>query len=130
MAQQTDLILLVVTVPLVNTGRGCDAIAFGHWGSGSFAVSRGLTAVFIDSGNRRIIKRRKRKNSLIPNHSSPQRLLIQLKIEHADLNALADKAVHAPHIDELLLKRLKKRRLQLRDRICRLEAFLMSPEPA
>ncbi len=67
---------------------------------------------------------------MILNHSSPQRLLIQLKIEHADLNALADKAVHAPHIDELLIKRLKKRRLQLRDRISRLEAALTPPEPA
>jgi hypothetical protein len=86
--------------------------------------------VSINSGNRRIIKRRKRKNSLILNHSSPQRLLIQLKIEHADLNALADKAMHASHIDELLIKRLKKRRLQLRDRISRLEACLITPEPA
>lgn len=86
--------------------------------------------VFINSGNGRIIKWLKRKNSLILNHSSPQRLLIQLKIEHADLNALADKAVHAPHIDELLIKRLKKRRLQLRDRISRLETSLMPIEPA
>lgn len=70
------------------------------------------------------------KNSLILNHSSPQRLLIELGIEHADLNALVDKAVHAPHIDELLLKRLKKRRLQLRDRISRLELSLTHPEPA
>ncbi|MDB5778686.1 MAG: hypothetical protein JWP79_1417 [Polaromonas sp.] len=67
---------------------------------------------------------------MILNHSSSQRLLIQLKIEHADLNALADKAVHAPHIDELMIKRLKKRRLQLRDRISRLEASLTPPEPA
>ncbi|WP_426146337.1 YdcH family protein [Polaromonas sp. DSR2-3-2] len=67
---------------------------------------------------------------MILNHSSPHRLLIQLKIEHADLNALVDKAVHAPHIDELLMKRLKKRRLQLRDRISRLEASLTPPEPA
>jgi len=86
--------------------------------------------VSIYSGNQRIIRRRKRKNSLISNHSSPQRLLIQLKIEHADLNALADKAVHAPLIDELLIKRLKKRRLLLRDRISRLEASLTPPEPA
>ncbi|MBH2009320.1 MAG: DUF465 domain-containing protein [Xanthomonadaceae bacterium] len=57
-------------------------------------------------------------------------MLIELKIEHADLNALVDKAVHAPNIDELLLKRLKKRRLQLRDRISRLESSLTPPEPA
>ena len=84
----------------------------------------------INTGNRRIIKLRKRKNFLILNHYSPRRLLIQLKIEHADLNALADKAAHALHIDELLIKRLKKRRLQLRDRIVQLEASLTRPEPA
>lgn len=89
-----------------------------------------FSVVFINSGNQRIIKLRKRKISLILNHSSPQRLLIQFKIEHADLNALADKAVHASHIDELLIKRLKKRRLQLRDRISRLEASLTPREPA
>jgi hypothetical protein len=70
------------------------------------------------------------KNTLVLNHHSPKRLLIELKIEHADLNALADKAVHAPHIDELLLRRLKKRRLQLRDRISHLELSLTPPEPA
>ena len=70
------------------------------------------------------------KNTLLLNHHSPERLLIELKIEHADLNALADKAVDAPYIDELLLKRLKKRRLQLRDRISRLEIFLTPSEPA
>ncbi|MDB5869453.1 MAG: hypothetical protein JWP96_1785 [Polaromonas sp.] len=70
------------------------------------------------------------KNTLLLNHHSPERLLIELKIEHADLNALADKAVHAPYIDELLLRRLKKRRLQLRDRIFQLEYFLMPAEPA
>ena len=70
------------------------------------------------------------ENSLILNHSSPQRQLIQLKIEHADLNALADKAAHAPLVDEMLVKRLKKRRLLLRDRISRLETSLNQPEPA
>jgi hypothetical protein len=86
--------------------------------------------VSINSGNQRIIRRRKWKHPLILNQYSPQRLLIQLKIEHADLNAIADKAVQAPHIDELLIKRLKKRRLQLRDRIFQLEASLTPPEPA
>ena len=126
MAQQADLVLLVVTVSLVDTGRGCDAITLGHCGQ---AASQ-FRGVFICIGNQRIIRRRKRKNPLISNHSSPQRLLIQLKIEHADLNALADNAIHAPPVDELMIKRLKKRRLLLRDRISRLEASLAPPEPA
>jgi hypothetical protein len=70
------------------------------------------------------------KSTLDLNHHSPKRLLIELRIEHAYLNALTDKAIHAPHIDELLLRRLKKRRLQLRDRISRLELSLNPPEPA
>ena len=70
------------------------------------------------------------KNPLTLNHHSPERLLIELRIEHADLDALADKASHEPHIDELLLRRLKKRRLQIRDRIARLEAALTPPDLA
>lgn len=64
------------------------------------------------------------------NLHSPERQLIELKIEHADLNALADLAAHALPIDELLLRRLKKRRLQLRDQIAQLELSLDPPEPA
>lgn len=64
------------------------------------------------------------------NLHSPQRQLIELKIEHADLNALLDMAAHALPINELLLRRLKKRRLQLRDQIAQLELSLEPPEPA
>jgi hypothetical protein len=41
------------------------------------------------------------------NLHSPERQLIELKIEHADLNALADMAVHALPMNELSLGRLK-----------------------
>jgi hypothetical protein len=64
------------------------------------------------------------------NLHSPERRLIELKIEHADLNALVDIASHAVPIDELTLRRLKKRRLQLRDQISQLELSLEPPEPA
>ena len=64
------------------------------------------------------------------NLRSPERRLIELKIEHADLNALVDVSSHAIPIDELMLRRLKKRRLSLRDQISRLEQGLVSPEPA
>jgi hypothetical protein len=54
-------------------------------------------------------------------HSLTRRL-IELRIEHADLDAMIDRLVeHAP-TDELTLHRLKKRRLALRDMIARLEA--------
>jgi hypothetical protein len=64
------------------------------------------------------------------NLHSPQRRLIELRIEHADLDSLIDRmAVDSP-VDELVVRRLKKRRLALRDLIVRLEADLEPPEPA
>ncbi|MFZ5528960.1 MAG: YdcH family protein [Pseudomonadota bacterium] len=64
------------------------------------------------------------------NLHSPQRLLIELRIEHADLNSLIDRAGLQQPIDELALRRLKKRRLMLRDQIAQLEALLDPKEPA
>ena len=54
-------------------------------------------------------------------HSLTRRL-IELRIEHADLDAMIDRLVEQPPVDELALQRLKKRRLALRDMIARLEA--------
>lgn len=64
------------------------------------------------------------------NLHSPERRLIELRMEHADLDALIDRAAEAAPVDELLLRRLKKRRLALRDAIARLERSLDPQEPA
>jgi hypothetical protein len=64
------------------------------------------------------------------NLHSPQRQLIELRMEHADLDNLIDRNTERPPTDELSLRRLKKRRLLLRDQIARLEAELDPPEPA
>ncbi len=64
------------------------------------------------------------------NLHSPPRRLIELRIEHADLDSLIDQAVIEHPSDELVVRRLKKRRLLLRDMIARLEAQLDPPEPA
>lgn len=64
------------------------------------------------------------------NLHSPQRRLIELRIEHADLDSLIDQTANEPARDELSLRRLKKRRLLLRDQIARLEADLSPKEPA
>lgn len=62
---------------------------------------------------------------------SPQRQLIEWQIEHADLDALIDQASLSPqNLDELLLRRLKKRRLALRDQISKLQSMLEPKEPA
>jgi len=62
-------------------------------------------------------------------HSLPRRL-IELRIEHADLDSLIDRAGGDAAGDELAVRRLKKRRLLLRDQMARLEAELDPPEPA
>ena len=51
-------------------------------------------------------------------------------MEHADLDALIDGASAQALQDELMLRRLKKRRLALRDQIARLEMLLEPQEPA
>jgi len=64
------------------------------------------------------------------NLHSPERRLIELRMEHADLDALIDRVAGEVPVDELMLRRLKKRRLQLRDQIARLEQVLDPKEPA
>lgn len=62
---------------------------------------------------------------------SPRRRLIELQIEHADLDALIDQATQSPGgLDELRLRRLKKRRLALRDEMARLHWLMDPKEPA
>ena len=63
-------------------------------------------------------------------HSLPRRL-IELRIEHADLDSLIDRAAADDGSgDELAVRRLKKRRLLLRDQMARIEAELDPPQPA
>jgi hypothetical protein len=64
------------------------------------------------------------------NLHSLSRQLIELRIEHADLDATIDRLVEATPQDELLLRRLKKRRLGLRDQIERLVRQIDPAEPA
>ncbi|HZY18672.1 MAG TPA: YdcH family protein [Ramlibacter sp.] len=64
------------------------------------------------------------------NLHSPERRLIELRIEHADLDALIDAAARDLPLDELTLRRLKKRRLALRDQIVQFELALDPKEPA
>ena len=64
-------------------------------------------------------------------HRSPRRRLIELQIEHADLDAMIDQfAEGIVPLDELRLRRLKKRRLALRDEMARLQWLTDPKEPA
>jgi hypothetical protein len=64
------------------------------------------------------------------NLHSPDRQLIELRMEHSDLDAMIDRLVEQSPLDELMLRRLKKRRLALRDQIVRLEIEIDGKEPA
>lgn len=64
------------------------------------------------------------------NLRSPERQLIELRMEHADLDAAVDRLVNESPVDELMLRRLKKKKLALRDQITRLENLLDPDEPA
>jgi hypothetical protein len=48
--------------------------------------------------------------------------LRQLRIEHRDLDQLIARLALALHVDEVQLRRLKKRKLLLKDQIARLES--------
>jgi hypothetical protein len=64
------------------------------------------------------------------NLHSPERRLIELRIEHGDLDAMIDRASADNPLDELLMRRLKKRRLSLRDEIARIDKILDPDQPA
>ena len=64
------------------------------------------------------------------NLHSPERRLIELQMEHADLDALISRSRRETPADELMIRRLEKRRLALRAQIARLELALDPKEPA
>jgi hypothetical protein len=59
-----------------------------------------------------------------------QRRIIELEIEHRDLNAVIDALILDVRHDELQLRRLKKRKLQLKDYITLLKMQLIPDIPA
>lgn len=58
------------------------------------------------------------------------RKLADLRLEHRDLDTAIATLQESIVSDELTIKRLKKRKLQLRDAITRLESALIPDEPA
>lgn len=49
----------------------------------------------------------------------------QLRLEHRDLDDVIERLGQDPHIDQLQIKRLKKRKLLIKDLIQRLESDLI-----
>ncbi|HJR73972.1 DUF465 domain-containing protein [Luteimonas gilva] len=56
--------------------------------------------------------------------------LVELKLEHRDLDAAIAKLQADIEADELSIKRMKKRKLALKDAIAKLESALIPDEPA
>ena len=56
--------------------------------------------------------------------------VIELEIEHRDLDAAIDRFAEAAALDDLQLRRLKKRKLQLKDQIIQLKMQLVPDIPA
>ncbi|RYZ72393.1 MAG: DUF465 domain-containing protein [Lysobacteraceae bacterium] len=67
-------------------------------------------------------------DSLSPSEISQR--VSELRLEHRDLDAAIDRLAADILADELAIKRLKKRKLWLRDCISRLESALIPDEPA
>ena len=62
--------------------------------------------------------------------ASMQRQVAELRVEHRDLDAAILRLQLDIEADELAVKRLKKRKLLLKDQIARLESALIPDEPA
>ena len=48
--------------------------------------------------------------------------LRQLRVEHQDLDQVISQLVNDPYVDQIMLRRLKKRKLMLKDMIAQLES--------
>jgi hypothetical protein len=59
-----------------------------------------------------------------------RRRIIELEVEHRDLDAVIDVLPSEPRHEELQLRRLKKRKLQLKDNITLLKMQLVPDIPA
>lgn len=63
----------------------------------------------------------------MPENSSKsiQGRIFELQVEHRDLDEIVVRLAHSPEVDQLLIKRLKKRKLQLKDEISKLKSRLI-----
>ena len=64
------------------------------------------------------------------NEEEIRRRIVELDVEHRDLDAVIDMLTLDGHHDQLQLRRLKKRKLQLKDYITLLKMQLVPDVPA
>lgn len=59
-------------------------------------------------------------------HEDERRVrLAELRVEHRDLDDVIARLMEGPYVDQLQVRRLKKRKLMLKDLITRLESDLI-----
>jgi hypothetical protein len=69
--------------------------------------------------------------STVPNDADSIKLRIaELQLEHRGLNQMIERMVQEPDTDQLLVRRLKKRKLQIKDSIVLLQMQLTPDVPA
>ncbi len=51
--------------------------------------------------------------------------LKEMRVAHRDLDDVIDRLAMQPHVDQLRLRRLKKQKLMIKDRIAKLESELI-----
>jgi len=59
-----------------------------------------------------------------------KRRIIELQVEHRDLDEVIERLAKQPGVDELALRRMKKRKLQIKDSVRLLEMRLVPDIPA
>ncbi len=59
-----------------------------------------------------------------------QRRIVELQVEHGDLDDVIDRLTALAGHDELQLRRLKKKKLQIKDQILQLQVQLVPDIPA
>ncbi|GGY08430.1 DUF465 domain-containing protein [Massilia dura] len=64
------------------------------------------------------------------NEEEIRRRIVELDVEHRDLDAVIEMLTRDGHHDQLQLRRLKKRKLQLKDYIMLLKMQLVPDVPA
>ena len=71
------------------------------------------------------IRSRIKDGLVVDDDEGIRKKLLELRIEHRDLDDVIAHLAENPFFDQVQMRRLKKRKLQLKDQIARLESMLI-----
>ena len=97
---------------------------------GRMGVGPALVPKYHDAWNPLALSNRLLTGSSMSSPEEIKRRIIELEVEHRDLDAVIDTLVRDARHEELQLRRLKKRKLQLKDHIMLLKMQLVPDIPA